>query len=177
MGWTLFSLFNGEIWVGHCYIWCSCHVAVPSHPQHSHSASVCTSKQGSIANTASYSQFQLSWSKVSAGDYFSFETDIRYFIFCQWMDTCAIIPTYPVTLFLLSLPLTCQFNKELHGQIWWGLGTNCAGKAIKRHRNIKIDCHHLISTKRSFSFIGGPLKCRLLMKMQLQHKDNFWNMN
>lgn len=93
------------------------------------------------------------------------------------MDTWAIILSYPVTLSLLSLPITCQFNKELHGQMWWGLGTDCAGKAIKRHHNIKIGLSRSYIHKEVFSFIGGPLKFRLLMKMQLQHKDNFWNMN
>lgn len=93
------------------------------------------------------------------------------------MDTCAIILSYPVTLSLLFLPLTCQFNKELHGQMWWGLGTDCAGKAIKRHHNIKIGLSLSYIHKEIFSLIGRPLKCRPLMKMQLEYKDNFWNMN
>lgn len=163
MGWILFSLFNGEIWVGHCYIWCSCHVAVPSQP-YTVALSLCTGKQGSIANTASYSQFQFSWSRVSAGHSFPFETAIWYFIFYQWMDTCTNIPSYPVTLSLLSLPLTCQF---IYGQMWWDVGTDCAGKAIKRHHNIQVRLSPSYIHEEIFSLIGGPLKCRPLMKMQL----------
>lgn len=83
------------------------------------------------------------------------------------MDTCANILSYPVTLSPLSLPLTCQFNKGLYGQMCWGVGTDCAEKAIKRHHNIKIGLLPSYIHKEIFSLIGGPLKCRPLIKMQL----------
>lgn len=47
------------------------------------------------------------------------------------MDICAIKLSYPVTLSLLFLPLTCQFNKELHGQMWWGWAQTVQARQLK----------------------------------------------
>lgn len=90
-----------------------------------------------------------------------------------------LVPTHWVTQG--RCPSCSSLSPPFQQRALWaavvGLGTDRAGKAIKRHHHIKIGLSPSYIHKEIFSLIGRPLKWRPLMKMQLQHKDHFWNMN
>lgn len=155
--------------MGHCQV--GCYTSSSSIPSPTLSrfdrSSFCTGKQVSVANTTSYSQFQYSWFRVSARDFFFFfETATHNFIFCQWMDSlCQPIELPSDTRSSCSCLSPPSSTKGSMKRCIGGFGTGCAGEAIKRHHNIKIGLSASYIHKEIFSLIGGPLKCRPLMKM------------
>lgn len=154
--------------MGHCQV--GCYTSSSSIPSPTLSrfdcSSFCTGKQVSVANTTSYSQFQYSQFRVSAGDFFFFflwnSHSILYFL---PVDGQLVFELPSDTRSSCSCLSPASSKKGSMKRCIGGFGTGCAGEAIKRHHNIKIGLSPSYIHKEIFSLIGGPLKCRPLMKM------------